>query len=61
MGGLCGGPRELLVLIGAASVFLSETSVEPDDADMIVRGTHHGTVWGSMGFGGFGHPSCADE
>ena len=49
------------MLIGAANVFLSKTSVERDDADMIVRGTHHGIVWGRMGFGGFGHPSCADE
>ena len=49
------------MLIGAVNVFLSKTSVERDDADMIVRRTHHGIVWGSMGFGGLGHPSCADE
>ena len=37
MGGLCGGPMGLLVLIDAANIFIMKTSVERDDAAMIVR------------------------
>ena len=51
----------LLALIGAANNVITTTSVEPDDAAMIVRCLHHGVVWGSMVFGWFGHPSCAVE
>ena len=51
----------MLALIGAANIFIMTTSVERDDAAMIVRVLHHGVVWGSMVFGWFGHPSCAVE
>ena len=36
-GGLCGGPMGLLVLNGAANIFIMTTSVERDGAAMIVR------------------------
>ena len=48
------------MLIGATSIFVSDDVVERHDADIKLRGIHHGVVWGSMGFGGFGHPSYAD-
>ena len=51
----------LLGLNGAANIFIMTTSVERDDAAMIVRVLHHGVVWRSMVFGWFGHPSCAVE
>ena len=46
---------------GAAGGNGVTTSVEPHNADEIVRGVRHGVVRGSMGFGWFGHPSCAVE
>ena len=51
----------MLAMIGVANIFIMRTSVETDDAAMIVRVLHHGVVWGSMVFGWFGHPSYAVE